>query len=298
MADLPTLLVVGAATRDLDSTDPRGWRLGGTVAYASLAAARLGVSVRALVGADREAAGATELDLLRGAGVEMRIVPLEHGPVFDNREAPTGRVQFAHQASDRMPASALPDEWADANAVLLGPVADEVGDDWVSAIPAETFVALTWQGLVRRLEPGSPVATLPLVRSPLVARANTLLLSAEDIAGGAPPIRDLLVHGQRLLLTHGDRGAVLLRMDGGSLIGRAVPAVPPPATVDTTGAGDTFAGGWLAARLLARGATDAAHLAVAAALSSLKIGQRGLAAMPDASGLCQRLVRLREERQH
>ena len=34
MADLPTLVVVGAATRDIDAADPRGWKLGGGVTYA------------------------------------------------------------------------------------------------------------------------------------------------------------------------------------------------------------------------------------------------------------------------
>ena len=38
-ADRPTLVVVGAATRDIAADDPRGWKLGGGVTYSALAAA-------------------------------------------------------------------------------------------------------------------------------------------------------------------------------------------------------------------------------------------------------------------
>ncbi len=47
--DRPDLIVVGAASRDVTPNDPRGWRLGGAVAYVSLAAARLGLRVGALL---------------------------------------------------------------------------------------------------------------------------------------------------------------------------------------------------------------------------------------------------------
>src|SRR5687767_7324595 len=89
----PSVLVVGAASRDITSGDPRGWRLGGAITYGALALARLGFRVRALVGADREAAEAHELDLLRGAGADVAIVRLRSGPVFENIEAPDGRRQ-------------------------------------------------------------------------------------------------------------------------------------------------------------------------------------------------------------
>ena len=69
----PTVLVVGAASRDVTAEDPRGWRLGGAVTYGALTLGRLGFRVRALVGVDREAASARELDLLRAAGVVITL---------------------------------------------------------------------------------------------------------------------------------------------------------------------------------------------------------------------------------
>ncbi|MDQ3938107.1 MAG: hypothetical protein M3253_05440, partial [Chloroflexota bacterium] len=68
--DNPSLLVIGAATRDVDADDPRGWRLGGGVTYGALTVARLGLAVRALIGVDDEASLAAELELLARSGVE------------------------------------------------------------------------------------------------------------------------------------------------------------------------------------------------------------------------------------
>src|SRR5438552_10986343 len=90
----PTVVVVGAAARDLVDDDPRGWRLGGGVAYSALTTAQLGLPTAAIVGVDGEAAAADELELLRDAGVEVHLVPLAHGPVFVNIERSEGRLQL------------------------------------------------------------------------------------------------------------------------------------------------------------------------------------------------------------
>ena len=52
-------------------TIPRGWRLGGGVTYAALTTARLGLRTAAVVGVDREASRAHELDAMRDAGVDI-----------------------------------------------------------------------------------------------------------------------------------------------------------------------------------------------------------------------------------
>src|SRR3954465_2816078 len=93
-------VVVGSAARDIDESDPRGWRLGGGVTYGALLLGRVGLRTTALIGLDREAADAPEPALLRDAGVELVPVPLEHGPIFHNLEAPGGRRQTVIDASD------------------------------------------------------------------------------------------------------------------------------------------------------------------------------------------------------
>ena len=119
-----------------------------------MAAARLGVHVRALIGVDEQAATAVELDTLRAAGVAVRLVHLESGPVFDNRRTPTGRQQFALAASDPLSVTALPVSWRAANSALLAPVAGELGHEWAAAFAPATFVTLAAQGLLRRLASG------------------------------------------------------------------------------------------------------------------------------------------------
>lgn len=294
-ADRPTLLVVGAASRDIHADDPRGWRLGGTVSYSSLVAARLGVRVRALVGVDEAAATASEFDLLRDAGVEVELVRLPNGPVFENQETPSGRVQLIHSASDPIPISALPAAWRTPTAVLLGPVAGELPDEWAAACPEQTYVAIAAQGLVRALTVGKPVDILAISQNALLTRADAIAISAEDIAGGAPPIRELLHPGQELLVTHGAMGALHIQFHGTRLRARYMPPLPPRQAVDTTGAGDTFLAAWLAARMLT-GAHEWRPLVVAAAMASLSVERQTIHDTPTLADLCEVLVRLRDRR--
>ena len=278
------MLVVGAASRDIDAADPRGWRLGGTVSYAALTCARLGLRVRALIGADELAATAAELDVLRSAGVDVRIVPLATGPVFENRQEGDVRVQHVRAVSDAVPAAALPDEWRSPTAVLFGPVAGELRDEWATTLPNDCFAALAWQGLLRELVAGGPVQLQPLAATPLVRRANVLFVSAEDIAGGGPSLSDLLRDDQELFVTHGDNGALHFRPAAGARRVRFMPPLPPRPAIDPTGAGDVFLAAYLAARLVApqlAGTADDWRLdAVAAAAASLNVTVSTLSDVP------------------
>jgi pfkB family carbohydrate kinase len=292
----PSLLVVGAAARDIDLADPRGWRLGGTVMYASLAAAKLGVKVRALVGADEQAATAHELELLRAVGAEVELVRLERGPIFHNRQTPRGRIQYGHQASDPIPVTAVPERWQAAPNVLLGPVAGEVGDDW-AGFDRDAFVALAWQGLLREVVPGEPVRRLPLRRNELVERADLLAVGDDDMAPDSGRLDGLLRDGSELVLTSGPLGALSLRRTGGRLTVRHVPALPPRRTVDETGAGDIFLAALCAGRILAGAETwheqEWRLLALATAAASVSVEGTGLEAVPDCATVCEALLRLR-----
>ena len=294
MADTPTVVVVGAATRDVDAADPRGWKLGGGVTYSAIAAARLGVRVRALIGVDDEAASATELDTLRAAGVDIELARLASGPVFENLRTPSGRVQIAHSPSDDLPASALPAEWHAPEGVLLAAVAAELTADWASTFAPTSFVTLAAQGILRRLHAGEEVVRLAFDRGPLVRRANAIALSQEDVAVGAPPIRDFLHPGQQLLVTHGKRGSLALARTDTGLTGRFMPPLPMRKATDPTGAGDTFVATWLAARLLVGDGWRAQ--AVASAMSSLVVERTSLHDTPTTAELCQALIRLRDQR--
>ncbi|MGI8929048.1 MAG: PfkB family carbohydrate kinase, partial [Candidatus Limnocylindrales bacterium] len=132
----------------------------------------------------------------------------------------------------------------------------------------------------------------PISSNALLSRADGRAIGAEDVAGGAPPIRKLLQPGQELLVTHGPRGALHLQLDGIDLRGRYMPPLPVREAVDTTGAGDTFLAAWLATRMLV--GTDWRALAVAAAMASLSVRRQAIHETPTLSELCEVLVRLRD----
>jgi sugar/nucleoside kinase (ribokinase family) len=290
---------VGAACRDLTGDDPRGWRLGGGVTYSALTTARLGLRTAAVVGVDPVAATAPELDLLRAAGVELRLVPLEHGPTFHNLETPGGRIQTCLDPGVALPGAAIPVAWAAAPAWVLVPVADEVGDGWLAAVPAGAFVAIGWQGLLRILTPGERVARRPPGSSRLVQRADLVGVSHHDVDPETrlETLAALLRPGARLLVTQGQEGGLLVTVGAGGPEGVVrYRAIRTSREVDPTGAGDTFLAALVATVVKPRlggvgsprGELD---LRFAAAAGSLIVEGSGLAGVPDRTAVLERLLR-------
>jgi sugar/nucleoside kinase (ribokinase family) len=112
---------------------------------------------------------------------------------------------------------------------------------------------------------------LSVVETLLVTETEWQLLGGgkEGRPGWAPPV---------VLIKRGAAGARLLTAAGQE----DFPA-PRVGTVDTVGAGDVFAAGYLAGRLRGLSLTQAVHLAVAAAAAS--VSGRGRQAYPDAAFL-------------
>jgi len=288
----PVVLVAGAASRDIVGDDPRGWRIGGAVIYGSLALARFGCTVRAVVAADAEAAGASELDVLRSAGVSMAIAPLASGPVFDNVR------HVLHSTSDPVPLTALPRCWTSGNdAVLIAPVAGELGDEWAAVAASEPrpLVALGWQGLLRSLAAGEPVTPRAPRESALARVASLVVMSRED----APPrlrpeeLRSFLREGATLVWTEGARGGRVLRGHAGPPTrSDRYPAIPSDRLIDPTGAGDVFLAGMLAARLAPDVLPDgSADTTFAAAAASLVVEAPGIAGVPSLDEVRARMAR-------
>jgi sugar/nucleoside kinase (ribokinase family) len=301
----PVVLVVGAAARDLTGGDPRGWRIGGAVAYCSLTLARLGLDVRAVIGADREASVATELDLLRDAGVAVEVVPLASGPVFENIERPEGRRQRCIAVSAAIPVGAVPPRWSGGiDGVLIGSVAGELGDDWAALAiertarpPRPREIALGWQGLLRELRAGEDVRRRRPEPSGLLRAATLVAASRNDFAPGttAESLLPLLAPDATLVLTEGAAGGAVFERErhAGRTIERAYLANPSDDEVDPTGAGDVFLAAMLACRLepsLASGPDDVDRFAAAAA--TLAIEAPGLLGIPDLDAVRRRMTRV------
>jgi sugar/nucleoside kinase (ribokinase family) len=273
-AETPDLVVVGAASRDLTDRDARGWRLGGSATYCSLAAARLGLRVGCLVGVDGLAADADELELLRLAGVLLRPVALEHGPVFDNIEEDGHRHQRWRSMSDAIPVAALPDEWRTAGGWLLGPVAGELPDGWAAAVPADARVGLGWQGLLRDFGADGWMERKEPAASPLVGRAGLACASVDDLPPGFD-VAELrrLASAATIVVTAGAQGSLVLQ---GAGINRYA-AVAADGVEDPTGAGDVFMAALMVAWLAWGELATPYSLLFAAAAGSLVVEGVGLA---------------------
>jgi sugar/nucleoside kinase (ribokinase family) len=298
----PTVVVVGAAARDLVEDDRRGWRLGGGVSYSALTTARLGLPTAALVGVDALAARAPELDLLREAGVDVRLVPLDHGPVFVNIERPEGRHQLCEDRSDPVPVDAVPTEWRGAPGWILAPVAAELPPAWATLPPADAFVAVGWQGLLRELVPGEPTHHVAPRPDPIVERADLIGLSRDDIDRTIElaDLYRLLHRGASLAVTQGDRGGLIVHgahavagEPEAALELRHYPAVRSHRIVDPTGAGDVFLAALAAARIQPRliggRVGQGLDLLLAAAASSLVLEGFGLLGVPTREAVAARM---------
>ena len=304
----PEVVVVGSASRDLAGEDARGWRLGGGVTYAALTSARLGLRTAAVIGLDPPAFESHELELLARAGVELLRVRLAQGPVFRNVEAPGGRIQTCLEPGRPLPVVAMPAAWRGARAWILAPVAGELDDPWADPIPADAFVALGWQGLLRTLRAGALVARRAPAPGRLVRRADVVGLSEHDVARGTrlEDLAPLLHPGAWLVVTNGAAGGRLADVTASGL-GRVVryPAIPAGHEVDATGAGDSFLAALVASVVrtapdtaLARsgGSVAAAEdtrvldLRFAAAAASFAVEGPGLEAVPNGAAVFRRLA--------
>jgi len=291
----PEVVVVGSASRDLAGDDPRGWRLGGSVTYAALTNARLGVRTAAVIGLDPPAFESHELELLVRAGVELLRVPLPHGPVFRNVESRGGRVQTCVDPGRPLPLVAVPGAWRGARAWMLAPVAGELDDAWADQIPADAFVALGWQGLLRTLRAGALVIRRAPAPGGLVRRADVVSLSEHDFAPGTPlaDLASFLHPGAWLVVTNGVAGGRLADVTASGL-GRVerYPAIAAGREVDATGAGDTFLAALVASvvRATAGEARPVPDLRFAAAAASFTVEGPGLKAVPDRAAVLGRLA--------
>ncbi len=307
----PEVVIAGSGCRDVAPDDPRGWRLGGGVTYAALTCARLGIRTAAVIGLDPQAYESRELELLADAGVTLLRVRLPLGPVFRNVDAPGGRVQTCLEPGLPLPHVAVPLAWRAAPAWILAPVAGELDDAWADPIPADAFVALGWQGLLRTLRAGTRVERRAPAPGRLVRRADVIGVSEHDVAPGTSPedLAPLLHAGAWLVFTHGVAGGRIAEVtaDGlGSIV--HYPAVEAAGELDATGAGDTFLAALVASVLSASGdRTDDSvgipareggagapgtrpDVRFAAAAASFTVEGPGLTAVPDRAAVLRRLA--------
>lgn len=179
----------------------------------------------------------------------------------------------------------------------LYPVSDQLPETWPSTarwlhtVPYDPDQAARWTALATQagvavsidLEPATFEAGGLAPLRACLRGADTVIVNARAAAslGGDEPARTILfdLGVSTVVLTRGPDGVVVSQPTNGPL------AIRPPHVdvVDTTGAGDAFAGAYVYGRLTGLGAHEAARLGcIAGALACRRLGaQAGLPSLDD-----------------
>ncbi|HPS41960.1 MAG TPA: PfkB family carbohydrate kinase [Anaerolineaceae bacterium] len=220
-------LIIGHVTQDVVGN---GLILGGTVSYASLTAKAFGLRVGIVT------ACSIDLDLtqLDGIFVHRKASPVTS--TFENTPTPAGRVQHIHHVAEKLTINDIPPAWLDTPIVHLGPLADEIGPEMVTAFP-DSLVGITPQGWMRGWD-GDHLVTYrdwPHA-SQVLPQADALVMSIEDIRGNEDIVADYASRIPVLVVTEGAKGE---RVYWNGDVRHFSP--PIENEVDAVGAGDIFA---------------------------------------------------------
>lgn len=270
----PDFLVIGHIVKDVV---PDGWRLGGTAAYASLQASRLGLRVAVVTSVP----GSMDLAALL-PGVDVHRVPSRRATTFRNCYHDGQRSQFVLGRARTLALSDVPDAWRSVPVVLLGPVCGEVPPETTSLF-AHSLVGVTAQGWLRRVDSQRRVTARPWPDSPSWADGHALFVSEDDLAGDTTTLDRWTAVFPVVAYTQASRGACL-HVDGRWCHIDAF----PEREVDPTGAGDVFAAAFLARLYDTRDPALAARFAAAAA--SISVSREGTLAIAGRQEVEERMA--------
>ena len=274
MPPKPEFLAIGHVTLDLTE---RGPVPGGAAFYASMTAAGLGWRSGLLT---------------RGAGSEFQeylysldlVVnePSEVTTTFEMRYSGDARSLILHDLARPIEGTKLPAGWGEVQVALLAPVFHDVPSSLAGRF-SRSLLGASPQGWLRRTSSKGLVRPADWYDAQVLSRADVVILSELDVAGGRIPAR-WLTHGSIFILTKGKSGAVMRY--GGRWFN--IPAYPA-LEVDPTGAGDVFAAAFLIRYFETKDAFAAGLFASCAA--SLKVEGIGAAAIPTRAQVQRRMSR-------
>jgi len=272
----PDYVAIGHITSDIQ---PDGSRIpGGTVTYAALTARNLGLHVGVVTSM------ADDMDLGRiFDGIELIRWRAEVTTTFQNIYRNGTREQYVRAVASPLRLGHVPREWRDAPLVHLGPIAGEVAEELIDAFP-RALLGVTPQGWMRSWDSSGRVRHVPWkAASRVLARADVLILSEEDVGGDRSLLEQYVAMARLTVVTDGWRGAVVYAPQGS----RRMPAYQVR-QVDPTGAGDVFAAAYLTALSEGRDPFDAARFANAVA--SFSVEKRGLSGIPTLRQVEERMM--------
>jgi len=264
-----SLLVVGSVALDSVET-PFGLKedvLGGSATYFSTSASFFTpVKVVAVVGEDFPQA---HLDFLSSRGVDIAGVTREKGRTFRWKGRYGWQLNEAETLDTQLNvfqsfSPKLPESYRDAQFVFLGNIHPELQAQVVDQVKGPKLVAADTMNFWINGSRPALLKTLQRVNLLFVNDAEARQLSGEhNIVRAARAI--LGMGPQRVVIKRGEYGALLFEQDHVF----ACPALPLADVFDPTGAGDTFAGGFMGTLAQHSGKLDSSVLRRAMVMGSV-----------------------------
>jgi sugar/nucleoside kinase (ribokinase family) len=266
----PEFIAIGHLTLDRFGDEVRP---GGSALYAAITADRLGLRAGILT----SHADDFPLDLVPPR-IEVVSVPAPATTVFEHERVGDDRAQRVTSVAGALSEADVPDDWRDADLVLLAPVVNEV-DPRLAGVFGDAAVAAGAQGWLRGVGSDGVVGSVRWDAAKQTLRTlQTLFLSTADVLGQESAMTEWVQRVPIAVVTAGRRGA-LLYVNGDRYEVRPRRAIE----ADPTGAGDVFAATFLARYRRNADPWEAAEAATCAA--SLSVEGLGWSAIPDAAEL-------------
>jgi len=266
----PEFIAIGHVTLDRFGDEVRP---GGSALYAAITADRLGLRAGILT----SHADDFPLDLVPPR-IEVVSVPAPATTVFEHERVGDDRAQRVTSVAGALSEADVPDDWRDADLVLLAPVVNEV-DPRLAGVFGDAAVAAGAQGWLRGVGSDGVVGSVRWDAAKQTLRTlQALFLSTADVLGQESAMTEWVQRVPVAVVTAGRRGA-LLYVNGDRYEVRPRRAIE----ADPTGAGDVFAATFLARYRRNADPWEAAEAATCAA--SLSVQGLGWSAVPDAAEL-------------
>ncbi len=266
----PEFIAIGHVTLDRFGDEVRP---GGSALYAAITADRLGLRAGILT----SHADDFPLDLVPPR-IEVVSVPAPATTVFEHERVGDDRAQRVTSVAGALSEADVPDDWRDADLVLLAPVVNEV-DPRLAGVFGDAAMAAGAQGWLRGVGSDGVVGSVRWDAAKQTLRTlQALFLSTADVLGQESAMTEWVQRVPIAVVTAGRRGA-LLYVNGDRYEVRPRRAIE----ADPTGAGDVFAATFLARYRRNADPWEAAEAATCAA--SLSVQGLGWSAIPDAAEL-------------
>ncbi len=225
-------LCIGHVCQDIKEM---GYALGGSAAYSSICAHLLGKKTGIIT-----SFGEDFQFLSSFKNIAVHFKEAETTTLFENVYDKRQRIQFLHRRASTLFKEDIPQEWLKTPLVHIGPIANEVDFEILTAFPTGAVIAATPQGWMRKWDKKTGRISPKILDWRQLANVDILILSDEDIRGQEHLLPEITQSIDLVVLTRGHLAASIYfkekKMDF---------PVFPVEVLDPTGAGDTFATGFL-----------------------------------------------------